>query len=475
MKITYYLPSSLDNNKVGPILEQIMLSSKDNDNDISILVCGGGIQTCAINQKANPYICKACKKNTKRLIQGSKILKNVDVFELNDYLHDTIIFENLSNKNTLKSFQNIYWDQNKFDVGWAIVSTFVSSTRDITNKINFKSKNRLIQNYQDSVIAYEATNNFIKLQKPDKIVIFNGRLFETRAVLRSCQQLKIDCDVLEICGYELKNWIIYPNSLPHDLGVYTKKLNELWDKEEKESKKTKIADNFFHLRRSGDRTNDRSHIDIQKDQLLPDNFNRAKKNIIIFNSSEDEIFSIGPDWTKTYETQLDGIKAICEILRAKEEFHVYLRLHPNLRGVESEFLTDLLKIEGLYRNVTVIPPDSPISSYELLDNAYKVVTFGSTIGVEATFWGVPSMTLSDCFYSTIGATYNSAIDNLENFLIDEVVPKSKTLALKYGFYQMNAGTKFENWTHNSSEINSGKFPQPNYLDKALNKMYELFN
>lgn len=474
MKITYYLPNSLDKNKVGPVLDQIILSSKDKNNEISILICGGGIQTCAINQKSNPYICKACVKNTKRLVEEVEVLNNVKVFELKKYIPEKIQFENLDGNITLESFQNVYWDENKFDVGWSIVSTFVSATRDITNEIKLKSKKRLIQNYQDSVKAYEGTNRFIALEKPEKIVVFNGRLFETRAVLRSCQQLKIPCDVLEICGYGLRNWIIYPNSMPHDLDVYTQKLNEEWEREEEESKKIEVGENFFQLRRSGNSTNDRSHVDNQKNQMLPRNFDKTKKNIVIFNSSEDEIFSIGPNWTKTYKTQLDGIKAICEILVKKDDFHVYLRLHPNLRGVDSAFVTDLLKIEKLYINTTVILPASPISSYELLDNSYKVVSFGSTIGIEATFWGVPSMILSDCLYSKIDAAYNSATDSLVDFLIDDMVPKSRTRALKYGFYQMNAGTEFENWQINSSEINTKKFPQPNFLDKALYNIYELF-
>ena len=472
MKITYYLPSSLDKNKVGPILDQIILSSKEEKNEISILICGGGIQTCAINQKSNPFICKACKKNTKRLIEEIHILKNVKIFELKKYVPAVISFEDLSKKNTLKSFQNVYWDEKKFDVGWAIVSTFVSSTRDITNEIKLEYKNRLIQNYQDSVKAYEATNKFIELEKPDKIVLFNGRLFETRSVLRSCQQLKTDCDVLEICGFGRKNWIIYPNSLPHDLDVYTQKLVELWDREENDSVKIENAEKFFQIRRSGGITNDKSHIDIQNDQMLPGNFDMAKKNIIIFNSSEDEIFSIGPDWKKIFETQFDGVKAICETLLDNEEFHIYLRLHPNLRGVDSEFLTDLLKLDDMYHNVSVIPAESPISSYKLLDNAYKVVTFGSTIGVEATFWGVPSILLSDCFYSKIGAAYNGVIDNLESLLIGEIEPRPKILALKYGFYQMTAGTEFKFWK--KKFVNSQRLPAPNLLDKLIYHSYGIF-
>ena len=78
--------------------------------------------------------------------------------------------------------------------------------------------------------------------------------------------------------------IIFPNSLPHDLDVYTQKLNEVWEREEKETVKIEVAEKFFQLRRTGGSTNDKSHIDIQNDQMLPDNFDKAKKNIIIFTT-----------------------------------------------------------------------------------------------------------------------------------------------------------------------------------------------
>ena len=48
--------------------------------------------------------------------------------------------------------------------------------------------------------------------------------------------------------------------------------------------------------------------------------------------------------------------------------------------------------------MTVISPSEDINSYDLLDASDKVVIFGSTIGLEASYWGKPVILLGCSWY-----------------------------------------------------------------------------
>ena len=144
----------------------------------------------------------------------------------------------------------------------------------------------------------------------------------------------------------------------------------------------------------------------QDSSLLPENFDRSKRNVVIFNSSEDEFISVGREFDKykIFETQLDGIIAILDKLKGSD-INVFLRIHPNLTTVKTKEIDVLLGLDKRYENLTVIPPASKVSTYSLIKNADKVVTFGSTVGVEAVYWGTPSILLGASFYRNLGCCY----------------------------------------------------------------------
>ncbi len=51
-------------------------------------------------------------------------------------------------------------------------------------------------------------------------------------------------------------------------------------------------------------------------------------------------------------------------------------------------------------------PESSISTYAMMKHCDRVVSFGSTAGLEAAYWGKPSILAGTSFYRNLGATYN---------------------------------------------------------------------
>ena len=75
--------------------------------------------------------------------------------------------------------------------------------------------------------------------------------------------------------------------------------------------------------------------------------------------------------------------------------------------------------------------------------ADTVVTFGSSIGIEAVFGGKPSVLLGPSFYSQLKGPYlaNSHQHAIE-LLSDDLMPAAEHEALMYGFWQNTHGIPF---------------------------------
>jgi len=96
----------------------------------------------------------------------------------------------------------------------------------------------------------------------------------------------------------------------------------------------------------------------------------------------------------------------------------------------------------------------------------EYVSFCSTIGVEATYWGKPSLTLSDRFCSGVNGTYSVFNIDIMKFILSNNLPEiDKKNALMYGFYQLTIVDKYEFW--NNDHFKGKRLPKPNFIEKTL--------
>jgi hypothetical protein len=126
--------------------------------------------------------------------------------------------------------------------------------------------------------------------------------------------------------------------------------------------------------------------------LLPAEFDTTRRNIAIFNSTIDEYAGIEGWDNRIYEPdETAGVGRVLQAFETDPQFMFYLRVHPHMREVASTTsqLRDVRALATRYRNLHVIWPGESIDSYALLGACEKTLTFGSTIGIEATYWGKP--------------------------------------------------------------------------------------
>ena len=86
-----------------------------------------------------------------------------------------------------------------------------------------------------------------------------------------------------------------------------------------------------------------------------------------------------------FKNQLDSIIEICRIIENKEDFYLYVRMHPNLSNVKWSFVIDILKLKDKFKNVVIIPPTSPVSTHALMSNANLVLGLRSRALLESIY------------------------------------------------------------------------------------------
>ena len=267
----------------------------------------------------------------------------------------------------------------------------------------------------------------------------------TRPLYNLCINNNIDFTSLELIKESNDCYRIneFPNCLPHDIDYHHHRMTKLWSKTNLGNKeRQKIGASFYENRREGILTRDRQvYTSNQVVHKLPDNFDKSKNNIVIFNSSEDEFAAIGDIFEDkaVFKTQEKGVKWICETLEKYENYRVYLKIHPNLNSINYDYVERLLLMSNSHKNLTVIPGDSTVSTYSIMDESDKVIVFGSSTGVEANYWGKPVINLASSFYYYLNIAYKpKAKEELKKLLLsDYLKTKPKKESIIYGFYLMN--------------------------------------
>lgn len=416
--------------------------------EVHVAYCVGCSHFCILNNQGSKTKCHICRFFTKQSLKSikNKVVLHPFYVDANNYISDTYQFE------TMYDIKKITY--RSVDIGYSVLSSYISLTRELIE--HFSPQQRLFFNRLLSIskALTDKAWDIYKLINPDSVSVFNGRQIDSRPFFDIAQTMNIPMRVNEIVLISPKDQnqffkkIIYHNAFPHDVIENGKIVEKLWEMNN-ETKAVKITKGklFFENKRNGKPAGDAFNpgqdfvfIKGQKKGLLPQNWNYDKKNIVIFNSSEDEYSAINRNFDSysLFSSQYEGIRYICETLLPHPEYHVVLRVHPSLKSIPYHYHTSLYELEDQYHNLTVIKASSPCSTYDILDAAEKVITFGSTMGVEAVYWRKPVILIGPALYRNINVTYNpQTTDEFAKLLLSDLKPMDQALSLKYAYFISN--------------------------------------
>ena len=432
MKVLIYMPFADWVPHLATDLE-IAVKHIEAGDDVHIIQCSGDLPSCEPNPNHRKLRCMLCKSRRDKGLSIIRLSKeNRHELALSDFIKP-LNLPDFSSMNELKEFK-----VGDLDAGMGVASSLISMVRE--PKPNVKQYKPFVEkNLIMSVAVHDAIKHHLKDIKPDIFYLFNGRYAPLRPALRAAQELGIKTFVHERAGV-LNKYSLTENTYPHDLEYQKKQIDKYWDAEIDTEKMENIAASWYGDRRGG---KDQSWYSFTKSQIkgnLPEGFEPTKRNIAIYNSSQDEFEAIEGWDNPYYKTQTEAIEAIINSDLDKN-IVFYLRIHPNLKGLKNTQIKELNDLES--SNLVVIPADSKIDSYELMDACEKIITFGSTIGIESVYWGKPSILVGRNVYEDMKGCYipKDRKDIID--LINKRLDCSDNIgAIKFAYWQSVKGYEY---------------------------------
>lgn len=415
----------------------------DNNDEVHVFFCKGELKGCAANPEYLWDKCKICMIRTKKCLDICGIpLANRHPLKIRDNFVDLTIPEFCD----IKELKKFRFEDIGFGMG--VASSVIAQYDDTSPEFSTKLKNDIKSKLLIAYAFYNSVKKIISKVNPDVVYIANGRLAYLLPAVQYCQKKNIDFYTFERGELLSKYFVVKGNFW--DSNILKKVVTDFWDNSIiPEEEKYKIADQWYDERLS--RKNPYSYTKKQTYGSLPDSILDNKRAISIFITSENELEAIEGKENPFFLNQLEGLKYIFDNID-DENIRFYVRVHPHLAGKNNSQTQGLQTLH--YNNVEIIGADSPIDSYELVKKSEKVIVFGSTVGVESTYYGTPTILLGKALYEDLNVAYiPSTKEEIPNLINDKCLqPKPKLGSLKYGYFWNFYGEPYQYYKSESLGI-----------------------
>lgn len=456
MKILIYNADVVFNSSDGRHLD-IAIEEIKKGNEIFVLHCDKSLGICVANAGCNALFCKLCRfcqKEDMRYLKGLPYEEhNIEEYvSMIDTTRLPIFDYHTADELRALEYKNI-------EIGIGALSSYITLTRNLNPMIDSESKPYFDDILRSEIITTEVLEILQNMHNFDMMVFQNGRGAQFKPFLNFCQNRNIPFICTEWIKRDEQYYInhFWCDSA-HSYKAYAEKYEKFWNEsKDTAEEREKIARSFFENRRYGKFAGDKIYTKKQKQGLLPKDWNNNIENIVIFNSSQDEYAAISKEFDREalFMSQLSGIKRIVEHYKDDKSKHFTLRIHPNLIGIPYSYHQSLYELS--YTNLSIIPADSNVSSYSLMDAADKVIVFGSTMGIESAYWGKPVINLAGIVYKSFNVVHMPETEEQLWNMID-----NKNLAclrndkiLQYGYFIMSL--RHEKTKHINNDIYEAKF------------------
>ncbi len=295
----------------------------------------------------------------------------------------------ISQTRSMKSISELK-ELNYLDInpGPALANEITNLTKN--KEIDLLSNQTLIGKLLLSYLeVYSATKIEIQNSGIDRVHIFNGRFLHERAVWDCAKNLQIETLIFETT----RNRYFQRTEGFHSRTSNQKYMLDHWsNSSDSEETKFEIGSKYF-----GELRGKNNPFQVQQiNSVAP-----TKDFFVFYSSSDDESVGFWDEWHEPLGDQIEVIQKLQEIFELQEDLNLVIRIHPNLKNKSSAAIANwsVIKSKNYSR---VVGPTEKVSSYELLDNCVGVISYGSTLGLEAAFSSKPSLVLADSGYDLLG-------------------------------------------------------------------------
>lgn len=397
---------------------------------VYILSCEGALASCPANASHDATACRMCRRQTNHSL-SILAKKNVSRLTLSlPRIHLTIPqFRSIPELVTLVV--------DGVPLGALVASQLVDDHRDCYLDLA-ALRDRVTTLVANGLALYRESTDIIRKHRIDKVYVWNGRRCSDGPVAYAAINLGIPVES-HIWGGNDHSLQTLAAPMVHDLPANHRAIIETYDayvRQRGPEAAHAIADACYSELRYGKARYpgfvsfaerfDRSAVPARD----------GRKRIVIFPSSAWEYYALPGYAGGCYPSHYEGLRALLAEKSISGDCECIVRWHPNLTSCgpgEREVVDRIIVETG--SQATHYAPESPIDSYALLETADVVVTFGSTIGIESTYYGRPSVMLGRCLYQGLGSCYEPATHEEAVALIRQPLkPLPRLGALQYGLY-----------------------------------------
>jgi len=294
---------------------------------------------------------------------------------------------------------------------------------------------RAVRSY---VWVFDQTTALIEQRQLSTIVVFNGRFTHDRAAAAAAEALGVQVLYYDTGGLDTD--FDLTDHTTHDWDALQGRMIDLWarwgdDREE-------IARAWFANREDHSEPGIEVFIGIQESNHLPD-LPANQKLVVFFSSSGDEMVEMDLDWSEYFESQEQAVRILAQVCAELPDTTLVVRTHPHMRLKPADDLARWVDaIDSIGDNIH-IPPDSPTDSYALMRAADRVITYGSTSGIEAAYRDRPVAVMGPSAYQLLGCvTPVHSADDLKRWLIEDADTNPQK-SLPYGLMMQRRGFHHE--------------------------------
>jgi len=262
-----------------------------------------------------------------------------------------------------------------------------------------------------AIIVCNAAKNLLKTTKPDVIFLLNGLFFEERIICTWAERLSIPVVTYEN-GFMKNSFVFARNSVAcyYDLSEHWPTvINKTLSREENEWLDLYLAD-----RQVGNRAV------IQYWPKREERIAEIKKKLCLASEKKVVVAFTNIIWDSAVQGRdicfaglFDWLRQTIAFFTEHFEYQLIVRIHPaeiRLKGRETkegavQFIHAVFP--ELPSNIHIVPPESDISSYRLIELSHLILTYSSTIGLEAALMGKPVMVTGQTHYRAKGFTIDT--------------------------------------------------------------------
>jgi hypothetical protein len=277
--------------------------------------------------------------------------------------------------------------------------------------------------------ASSAALNLINKKKFDTVVIPNGTILEFGAIHKTADHLGLDTVTFEFGEQRERMWLALNDEVMSldTAGLWEARGTvELTDSEKEELK------GLYQARRGGKLwANFTRHWQTQESQGAAEardqlNLDPDKSVALLCTNVVGDSLALGRQVFT--EGMADWLAKTVQHFAEKTNAQLVVRVHPGELLGAGHPSTEIVRsvLPDLPEHVIVVPPESKINTYDLIELARVGLVYSTTVGMEMTMSGLPIIVSGRTHYRAKGFTHDP--ESLEEYLetIDQVLEGSES-------------------------------------------------